>query len=59
MPREGRVPEAAAAVERTGMEGDCSCIIFTPDIHVGRTHSAPAFEDALVLTGAHWPTASG
>ncbi len=45
MPREGRVPEAAAAVERTGMGGDCSCIIFTPDIHVGRIHSGPALKD--------------
>ncbi len=39
------MPEAAAAVERTGMEDDCSCIIFSPDIHVGRIHSVPAFKD--------------
>ncbi len=39
------MPEAAAAVERTGIEDDCSCIIFTPDIHVGRIHSVPAFKD--------------
>ncbi len=39
------MPEAAAAVERTGMEDDCSCIIFAPDIHVGRIHSVPAFKD--------------
>ncbi len=39
------MPEAAAAVERTGSEDDCFCIIFTPDIHVGRIHSVPAFKD--------------